>query len=102
VDIDTPFVLINGERLTTPLIFETMSEKKNGYSGYFRLEDIGFRDENIDISLPLTLEPDEYFILGDNSERSIDNRMRKPISRADIIGRAIRIYYPFSRFRELE
>ena len=97
VDIDPPYVLINGERLTEPAIFDTISSKQGGYSGYFQPETLGGP-----ALLPITLGPDEYFLLGDNSPRSYDSRYWGPVLREKIRGKAIRIYWPPSRIRDLE
>lgn len=41
-----------------------------------------------------TLGPDEYYLLGDNRDRSNDSRRVGPIRRQDIIGRAERVVWP--------
>ena len=45
------------------------------------------------------LEPDEYFLLGDNPEASTDSQTFGPVRRADLIGRAWLVYWPAERFR---
>lgn len=40
-------------------------------------------------SLPLTLGKDEYFVLGDSRENSVDSRNFGPVDRAQLIGRVI-------------
>ena len=102
VDIQSPYVLINGEKLTDPPIFQVMASGQTGYSGYLSLADLKQDHWGKTIVLPLTLGQEEYFLLGDNSPRSLDCRFYGPVSQQDIIGRAIRIYYPFSRMGELE
>ena len=47
----------------------------------------------------VTLGPDEYFVLGDNTNRSLDSRMRGPVKRDQIIGVADLIYWPPARWR---
>ena len=101
VDIESPYVLINGERLTEPAIFAKIASRQDGFTGYYSAQELEGGDEVSSVPLPLTLGPDEYFVLGDNSPRSIDSRFLGPILRQDITGKAIRIYYPFSRVREL-
>ena len=101
LDIEPPYVLINGERLVAPPIFETISSKQGGYSGYLRLENLG-NPSGKGTSLPITLGPDEYFLLGDNSLLSFDSRFWGPVSREKILGKSIRIYWPLSRIRDLE
>lgn len=101
VDIQAPYVLINGEKVTDPPIFQVMASRQSGFSGYASLEDLRNYSAK-KVELPLTLGPGEYFLLGDNSPRSMDSRFFGPVSQQDIIGRAVRIYYPFSRMGELE
>ena len=46
---------------------------------------------------PLMLEKDQYFLLGDNRQRSSDSRSWGPISREQILGRVLYRYWPLSR-----
>jgi signal peptidase I len=96
IDIDPPYVLINGKQLTEPDIFKKISESQDGFSGYC------FSKSNNRIALPITLENDEYFLLGDNSENSTDSRVFGPVKRSDIKSKVIRIVFPFSRIKEIE
>lgn len=98
IDIDPPYVAINGERLTEPPIFEKIAAAQDGLPGYCTAEEAGGQG----IELPLTLGPDEYFLLGDNSPRSLDSRFRGVVLRKNIVGRVIRIYHPLNRIREVE
>lgn len=45
--------------------------------------------------------PHAYFTLGDNSKNSFDGRYWGFVPKANVYGRAARIYYPFSRIRLL-
>jgi signal peptidase I len=83
VDIAPPYVLINGKKLLDPPIFSKISSQKDGYSGYV---DVRSMRRN-GIALPITLGPDEYFLLGDNSPQSEDSRMRGPVPREKIVGK---------------
>jgi signal peptidase I len=95
IDIDPPYILINGKRLIEPDIFKKISESLDGFNGYC------FSKSNDSIALPVTLENDEYFLLGDNSETSVDSRVFGPVKRHDIKSKVIRIVFPFSRIKEL-
>jgi signal peptidase I len=46
---------------------------------------------------PLTLEKDQYFLLGDNRQRSSDSRSWGPITRDQIVGKVLYRYWPLSR-----
>lgn len=47
---------------------------------------------------PITLKDDEYFVLGDNREISLDSRVIGPVKKKDIKGTTNFIIYPFNRF----
>jgi signal peptidase I len=46
---------------------------------------------------PLTLEKDQYFLLGDNRQGSSDSRSWGPVPRDQIVGRVLYRYWPLSR-----
>ncbi|MDR2761915.1 MAG: signal peptidase I [Planctomycetaceae bacterium] len=99
IDIEPPYIMINGERLTEPLIFETISSCQNGYAGYCKnLDNVSAKT----IELPITLGKDQYFIMGDNSQHSIDSRIIGVIHKNEIRGKVVRIIYPLSRFKLLD
>jgi len=50
---------------------------------------------------PLSLGPDEYFVLGDNSGASADSRSFGPVARGAILGRARAVVAPLGRIRTL-
>ena len=100
VDICPPYVLINGEKLLDPPIFAKISSSEDGYSGYVDAKDTKY-EENEVIVFPITLGPDEYFVLGDNPTKSVDSRHFGPIRREAIQGKVMRIVFPPWRIREL-
>ena len=50
-----------------------------------------------DPAYTVTLGPDEYFLLGDNSRVSKDSRFFGPIKQTNIVGRAFLVYAPSDR-----
>jgi len=45
----------------------------------------------------ITLGDDEYFVMGDNSERSFDSRYFGPIKRSSILGKVVYRHAPAHR-----
>jgi len=73
---------VNGERLTPPARLGPIRYEADLY---------GPRE--------VILGPDEYFVLGDNTNRSSDSRWRGPVKRDQIVGTADLIYWPPARWR---
>ena len=46
-----------------------------------------------------TLLENEYFVLGDNRSNSNDSHLIGPLRRSQIIGRVLRVFYPFQSMR---
>ena len=100
IRIEPPFLIVNDQKVTEPEIFRTISSESNGYVGFQLTGPIGGlltkpTDE-------VTLGPDEYFVLGDNTRNSRDSRYWGAVPERNIIGRATRIYWPFTRINALE
>ncbi|WP_428768397.1 signal peptidase I [Treponema sp. HNW] len=50
---------------------------------------------------PLTLGPDEYFVLCDNRVSAFDSRLFGPVNASNISGKALVQYYPFTDIKKL-
>lgn len=85
IQIKEGVIYINGEAL------------KENY-GKDTIRDAGLAKKKI------TLEEDEYFVLGDNRNASIDSRRLEvgPVKRSKIKGKAWLRFYPFSSFGTIE
>jgi signal peptidase I len=100
IRIEPPFLIVSDQKVTEPEIFDTISSESDGYAG-FQLADplSGVLSKATD---EVTLGRDEYFVLGDNTRSSLDSRYWGPVPEKNIIGRATRIYWPFTRINALD
>jgi len=103
IRIEPPFLIVDGQKVTEPEIFRTISSESDGYSGFalpaVRGPDVGLLTKPTD---EVTLGPDEYFVLGDNTLNSRDSRYWGAVPGKNIIGKVTRVYWPFARINALE
>lgn len=99
VKIDPPFLIVDGRTITEPTIFRVIASGSDGYHGFQLAQGGTFLARTTD---EVTLGPDEYFVLGDNTRNSFDSRYWGPVPRRNIIGKMTRVYWPFTRINALE
>ncbi len=103
VQIKPPHVLIKGEVLDSRPAFERIYSKQNGYGGYVIPETFPppkFVRSPDDV---YRVPERELFVLGDNSNSSLDGRFWGSLPDRALVGRAILVYWPFSRrFGQIE
>ena len=66
-------------------------------------EDYGYYEDALPMqpylaSVPITIPEGQYFVLGDNRNRSLDSRQIGLIKKEDILGKAWLRFYPFTSF----
>jgi signal peptidase I len=59
---------------------------------------VGLHPENPRPPAPVSLGPDDYFLLGDNSAASTDSRHFGPVKAAQILGRPVAVVWPRPRW----
>lgn len=74
------------------------------FSQGFKLDESSYLPAGLKTSgnVDLTLSEDEYFVLGDNRNSSLDSRSFGPISRKSIIGRVWLRGWPLNQFSKFE
>ncbi len=74
------------------------------YPGTIPIEQFG-EDKNpllaFGVDRPLRVPEEHYFVLGDNLSYSMDSRCFGPVPRQNIVGRAVKIYWPPRRIKNL-
>jgi signal peptidase I len=80
----------NGAPITGSSAFDANAKRVERYSGYVAMGLLKPGDI-------LTVPPDRYFALGDNSSNSQDGRYWGFVPGKDVVGRPIFVYYPFTR-----
>lgn len=95
--IDPPQLFINGEKATQPP-FQRVMAACDGYRGYSNRCDYG--PSALYLGSPLdqfTVPQQSFFALGDNSFNSSDSRYWGVVPEQNVIGRALFVYWPFSK-----
>lgn len=95
LQIKEPLLFVNGALASEPGFVRVMS-LRNGYNGYTNPEafDAPYLKEADD---KFSVEKGSYFALGDNSRNSADSRYFGMVPHANLVGRAMFLYWPFSR-----
>ncbi len=98
IRIEPPFLIVNDQKVTEPEIFLTIANKSDGYSGFQLADQMGsFGGFVTQPTSEVLLGPIDYFVLGDNTEHSLDSRHFGAVAEKSIFGKATRIYWPFNR-----
>lgn len=88
IEIANGKIVINGEAVDTPEIFQKLQYSNRGAYGA----------ENAQITIP----DDCYFVLGDNSDSSRDSRYWGFVPRKFLLGKAFVIWWPLTRMGGIE
>jgi signal peptidase I len=96
IEIQPPFLMRNGAPITGARSFAYNQKREGQYQGYFN----GSLMDGSTMLLAgekITVPPDGYLALGDNSGNSRDGRYWGFVPRKDVVGRPLFIYYPFTQ-----
>jgi signal peptidase I len=92
--IDQPRLYINGQP-ARQFVFQRVASQKNGYTGYVNDQGGGMRYLR-DPEATVTVGPNQFFALGDNSANSADSRYWGFVPAVNVVGRGLFVYWPFS------
>jgi signal peptidase I len=103
ISIEPPYIIVNGNKLTNPSIFQKITDRQDGYGGYCLAASSSTANSHLTSSSnKLILGSDDYLVLGDNSKNSLDGRYFGPIKQEAIVGKVFYIYAPADRKRRIE
>ena len=94
LQVKGPALYRNGAPIEGAEAFDLNARRVGEYEGY--LPEITSRDL-INLGKPYTVPEDCYIGMGDNSDESADSRVWGPMPRSALVGKALFIYYPFTK-----
>jgi signal peptidase I len=85
---------VNGDSSQLPSAMQRVMAGENGYQGYVILlgQDFLRNSEERDV-----LPKDGFWAMGDNSKNSLDSRFWGIVPRANLVGTATLVWWPFGR-----
>jgi signal peptidase I len=89
--IEDPKLFVNGQEAKEDG-FLRVESKKNGYTGYRNMGNEYLMSPDSTVTIP----PDNYFALGDNSANSEDSRYWGFVPGRNIVGKGLFVYWPFT------
>jgi len=103
IQIDPPYVMVNGKRMTEPPIMRKIAQREDGFIGFALPPELKVGRVRLGTTNDsLSLGPDEYMVLGDNGPNSLDSRFFGPVKRSAIVGKAWLIHAPTDRKTVIE
>ncbi len=96
LEVRAPVLFRNGAPITGSSAFDANAKQEHGYLGYTNPDPKRF-GARLKVGDVLTVEDGKYFAMGDNSPNSEDSRFWGFVPGADVVGRPILVYYPFTR-----
>jgi len=97
IQIRPPHLIVNGNILDNHIAFQRIYSGRDGYFGYVTP---GPLPPPCCIRTPedvYYVPPKHYFVLGDNSRSSFDGRFWGGVPERALVGRAIFVYWPFTK-----
>ncbi len=96
IQLQPPHVLVNGQVLDSRPAFERIYSRQNGYNGYVIISRFPAKYLTSPAAT-YTVPPRHLFVMGDNSLSSLDGRFWGSLPQKDLVGRAVFVYWPFTR-----
>jgi signal peptidase I len=101
LEIREPALYRNGQPITGSPAFGKNARREGLYPGYKNSSGPIISAADAEAALPpgatLTVPPDSYYALGDNSPSSLDSRFWGFVPEKDVVGRPLFIYYPLTK-----
>jgi signal peptidase I len=96
MEVRSPALYRNGRPISGAEAFDLNARQVAPYGGYTAGDTLG-GGRYLFPGQTLTVPPDHFFAMGDNSANSSDGRVWGFVPGSDVIGRPLFIYYPFTR-----
>lgn len=96
ISLHTPNLVVDGQVVRSPESIRRIADQTPGYVGYHPATGVGVAYIPTQES-EVTLAPDEYLALGDNTMNSLDSRYWGPVPARNLVGPAAVVYWPLSR-----
>ncbi|MFQ3671180.1 MAG: signal peptidase I [Verrucomicrobiia bacterium] len=93
LEIDPPFLLVNGERLGGRKVFDLMATQSGGHTGYKIQGENQFLNS---IGATYQVPSGTFWAMGDNSGFSFDSRGWGGVPRNNLVGTGLWVYWPVS------
>ncbi len=90
LEVKEPVLYRNGQPITGADAFDKNAHRAERYPGYGA---IGLLEAGQTVTVP----PEKYFAMGDNSADSADGRYWGYVPAKDVVGRPLFVYFPFTR-----